>query len=94
MAGGINFYDKLTPQERKQFKKKAQIYWDSLTHDQKVADMNLFYEMIRRKLLEHRGLYSVKDCIREFLNVDLPQSIEAAAQEQEQAGNLDVARDI
>ena len=56
--------------------------------------MNLLYDMIRQKMIEHRGLYSKEDCIREYLNRDFPQVQEVAAQEMENAGYVGVARSI
>ncbi len=50
--------------------------------------------MIREKIKQHGGMITEKEAIREFCNVDFPRSLEAAAQEMEQAGYLDIARDI
>jgi hypothetical protein len=93
-ATGINLIDSFSPQDRKLQRRNAGVWWQSLTHERRVEVLQELKQMIREKIKQHGGMITEKEAIREFLNVDFPRSLEAAAQEMEQAGYLEIARDI
>jgi hypothetical protein len=74
---GIDLLDKLTPEERRELKAKLQQHFDSLSQQEKIEHMNLVHDLVREKMIKHKGLISKEDAIKEYLNQDFPAFIEA-----------------
>ena len=56
--------------------------------------MSELFAIVRGTLRAHGGIMTQQDAIKDFLNNDLPHSIEDAAQEMGKAGYVDVARSM
>ena len=91
---GINFLDRLNPEDRKLAMANAKKHWDSLTPEQKVEHMSELYAMVREKMRQHGGVMTQQGAIKDFLNNDLSCSVEAAAHEMEHVGYFDIARNL
>jgi hypothetical protein len=91
---GIKFFDRLRPEDRKLAIANTKRYWNSLTPQERTEHMSELYDIVRQKMIQSHGVLTHEQAIRDFLKNDFPQSLEVGAQEMEQGGYLDAARDI
>ncbi len=94
MPTSISFFDQLSAEDQFLCLSNSQRYWSSLSHDQNVEYLSELHEMIRWKIRQSGGVITHEQAVRDFLNNDFPNVLEATAQEMEQACYIDVARDI
>lgn len=84
--------------ERKHAFENARQFHNSLTEEQRVQHLEVYYRMIREKrkanpLLMHKGI-SDEETIREIINVDIPRIKQEAIEEAIRNGRPDIANDL
>ena len=63
---GIGMLDNLSPEDRKLAIENSKKHWQSLTPEQKVMHLDLYYSMLRREQREHGGMITNIDAVNEF----------------------------
>jgi hypothetical protein len=91
---GIDMLDNLSPEDRKLAIENSKKQWQSLTPEQKVMHLDLYYAMLQQEQREHGGMITNIDAVNEFLSKDLPAAQAAAVKEAEHNGRLDIEADL
>ena len=86
-------FDNLNPQDRKLAIENSKKHWQSLTPEQKVIHLDLYYTMLRQEQQEHGGMITNIDAVNEFFSKDLPAA-QPADKEAEHNGRLDIEADL
>jgi hypothetical protein len=65
---GIDMLDNLSPEDRELAIENSTKHWQSLTPEQKVMHLDLYYAMLRQKQREHGGMITNIDAANEFFS--------------------------
>jgi ribosomal protein L15 len=94
---GFEFWDNLTDEERKQVRQQYLAELETMSPQEKAKMVDDLQTAIREKQRENGGKLmkaSSYDVLREMMNVDLQKDREAAAQEVEKYGYLELGQHI
>lgn len=80
---GISFIDSLEPQVRQTYIKNARHWWQSLSPEQKLEQLEHLHKQAAIKIKENGGMLTHKDALLLFLNRDVKMQIEKILMDME-----------